>query len=95
MALFVLFVLGMITGWFLRNGLKDHVFSLLDDIYVGIAGGLIGGWLAGRLFTNAPNAVTGISVPSILLITFLAAVMLIVVIRLLRRVVGVRFNTSR
>jgi len=95
MALFMLFVSGAITGWLMGHVLKGYVFTLLDDIFVGIAGGLIGGWLAGQLITKVPNAVIGINVPSILLVTFLGAVVLIINVRLLRYAAGVRVNASR
>lgn len=93
MELIVWFVIGAITVWLAGQMLKGRGFGLLGDIFMGVVGGLIGGWLAGLVFT-APNAVDGINLTNIL-IAFLSGAVLIVAVRGLRRAVGVRFNTSQ
>ena len=73
-------VVGAIAGWLSGQFMKGRGFGLLGDILVGVAGGLIGGWLASVLF-KMPDAVNGINLPSIL-VAFLGAVLLIFVARL-------------
>jgi uncharacterized membrane protein YeaQ/YmgE (transglycosylase-associated protein family) len=73
-------VVGAIAGWLSGEVMKGRGFGLLGDIFVGIAGGLVGGALAGLLF-KTPTAVNGINVTSIL-VAFLGAVLLIVVFRM-------------
>ncbi len=75
-------VVGAIAGWLSGQVMKGRGFGLLGDIVVGIAGGLIGGFLAEVLF-KVPNAVNGINLTSIL-VAFLGAVVLIVVVRMLQ-----------
>ena len=75
-------VVGAIAGWLSGQVMKGRGFGLLGDIFVGIAGGLIGGWLAGEFF-NVPNAVNGFNLTSIL-VAFLGAVLLIVIARMLQ-----------
>ncbi|CAG0932563.1 hypothetical protein TFLX_02644 [Thermoflexales bacterium] len=75
-------VVGAIAGWLSGQVMKGRGFGLLGDIVVGVAGGLIGGWLASELF-KVPNAVNGINLTSIL-VAFLGAVVLIVVVRMLQ-----------
>jgi uncharacterized membrane protein YeaQ/YmgE (transglycosylase-associated protein family) len=73
-------IVGAIAGWLSGQFMKGRGFGLLGDILVGVAGGLIGGYLAG-LFLKMPDAVNGINVQSIL-VAFLGAVLLIFVARL-------------
>jgi uncharacterized membrane protein YeaQ/YmgE (transglycosylase-associated protein family) len=72
-------VVGAIAGWLSGEVMKGRGFGLLGNIFVGIAGGLVGGWLASALF-NIPDAMNGINVTSIL-VAFVGAVILIVVVR--------------
>ena len=55
-----------------RQFMKGRGFGLVGDILVGVAGGLIGGWLASVLL-KMPDAVNGINLASIL-VAFLGAV---------------------
>jgi len=73
-------VVGAIAGWLSGEVMKGRGFGLLGDIFVGVAGGLIGGWLAGSLL-SVPAAVNGINVTSIL-VAFMGAVVLIVALRM-------------
>ena len=73
-------VVGAIAGWLAGQVMKGRGFGLLGDIIVGIAGGLIGGFLAEALF-KVPNAVNGFNLTSIL-VAFLGAVLLLFVVRM-------------
>jgi uncharacterized membrane protein YeaQ/YmgE (transglycosylase-associated protein family) len=73
-------VVGAIAGWLSGEVMKGRGFGLLGNIFVGIAGGLVGGWLASALF-NIADAMNGFNVTSILT-AFVGAVVLIVVVRL-------------
>ena len=80
MGLLAWIVVGAIAGWLSGQFMKGRGFGLLGDILVGVAGGLIGGWLASVLL-KMPDAVNGINLASIL-VAFLGAVLLIFVARL-------------
>jgi uncharacterized membrane protein YeaQ/YmgE (transglycosylase-associated protein family) len=73
-------IVGAIAGWLSGQVMKGRGFGLLGDIIVGVAGGLVGGWLASVLL-KIPDAVNGINVESIL-IAFVGSVLLIVVVRM-------------
>ena len=73
-------VVGAIAGWLSGQVMKGRGFGLLGDILVGVAGGLLGGFLAEALF-KVPNAVNGFNLTSIL-VAFLGAVVLIVIVRM-------------
>lgn len=75
-------VVGAIAGWLSGLVLKGHGFGWLGNIFVGIAGGVIGGWLA-NVFLHVSNVVNGINLTSILT-SFLGAVVLMLIIRLVR-----------
>ena len=73
-------VVGAIAGWLGGQVMKGRGFGLRGDIAVGIAGGLIGGFLAVMVF-KVPNAVNGLNLTSTL-VAFFGAVVLIVVVRM-------------
>jgi len=73
-------VVGAIAGWLSGQVMKGRGFGLLGDIIVGVAGGLIGGFLADVLF-KVPNAVNGFNLTSIL-VAFLGAIVLLFVVRM-------------
>jgi len=73
-------VVGAIAGWLSGQVMKGRGFGLRGDIVVGIAGGLIGGFLAVMVF-KVPNAVNGLNLTSTL-VAFLGAVVFIVVVRM-------------
>jgi uncharacterized membrane protein YeaQ/YmgE (transglycosylase-associated protein family) len=73
-------VVGAIAGWLSGQVMKGRGFGLRGDIAVGIAGGLIGGFLAVMVF-KVPNAVNGLNLTSTL-VAFLGAVVLIIVVRM-------------
>jgi len=73
-------VVGAIAGWLSGQVLKGRGFGLRGDIGVGIAGGLIGGFLTVMVF-KVPNAVNGLNLTSTL-VAFLGAVVLIIAVRM-------------
>jgi len=75
-------VVGAIAGWLSGQVMKGRGFGLLGDIIVGVAGGLLGGWLAIQLF-KVPDPVNGFNLTSIL-VAFAGAVVLIVAVRMLQ-----------
>jgi uncharacterized membrane protein YeaQ/YmgE (transglycosylase-associated protein family) len=73
-------VMGAIAGWLSGQVMKGRGSSLRSDIVVGVAGGLIGGFLVVLVF-QVPNAVNGLNLTSTL-VAFLGAVVLIIVVRM-------------
>ena len=73
-------VVGAIAGWLSGKVMSGRGFGILGDIIVGVAGGLIGGWLAGY-FLKVADAMNGINVTSIL-VAFVGAIVLIVILRM-------------
>lgn len=74
-------VVGLISGWLAGSIVRGRGFGVIGDIIMGILGALIGGFIASAVF-NIPDAVNGINLTSIL-VSFLGAVILIVVVRLI------------
>lgn len=75
-------VVGVIAGWLAGLVVKGRGFGCGGDIIVGVIGGLVGGYLASKLF-NMPDAVNGINLGSIV-VAFLGAVVVVAVVRMLR-----------
>jgi len=75
-------IVGAIAGWLSGMVMKGRGFGLLGNIIVGVAGGLLGGWLASLLFKMA-DAVNGINIESIV-VAFLGAIVLILIARALQ-----------
>ena len=73
-------VVGAIAGWLGGQVMKGRGFGLRGDIVVGVAGGLIGGFLTVMVF-QVPNAVNGLNLTSTL-VAFLGAVVLSIVVRM-------------
>jgi uncharacterized membrane protein YeaQ/YmgE (transglycosylase-associated protein family) len=73
-------VMGAIAGWLSGQVMKGRGSGLRGDIVVGVAGGLIGGFLVVLVF-QVPNAVNGLNLTSTL-VAFLGAVVLIIVVRM-------------
>ena len=62
-------VAGAIAGWLSGQVMKGRGFGLRGDVAVGVAGGLIGGFLAVMVF-KVPNAVNGLNLTSTLVAFF-------------------------
>lgn len=73
-------VAGAIGGWLSGQVMKGRGSGLQGDIAVGVAGGLIGGFLTVMVF-QVPNAVNGLNLTSTL-VAFLGAGVLIIVVRM-------------
>ena len=74
-------VVGLIAGWLAGKVLSGRGYGLIGDIVIGVLGGLLGGYLA-SYFLHIKNAMTGISIESIL-VALVGAIILLVLIRLL------------
>ena len=74
-------IVGLIAGFLAGKVMRKGGYGLIGDIIVGVAGGLIGGWLATSVL-KIGKAVSGINVESIL-VAFVGAVILLVLLRAL------------
>ena len=72
-------VVGLVAGWLAGLVMRGGGFGIVGDVVIGILGGLVGGFLAASLL-GIPDAVNGINLGSIL-ISFIGAVLLVIVIR--------------
>ncbi len=77
-------VVGLIAGWLAGELMHGSGFGLLGNIIVGIVGALLGGFLATALFTIA-DPLTTINIIATI-VSFLGAVILLALLRLLRSV---------
>lgn len=73
-------VVGLLAGWIADVAMKRGRYGLARDLFIGVAGGIVGDWIF-RTFGFAPNggwmAIVGVS--------FVAAVILIYAQRMLWR----------
>jgi uncharacterized membrane protein YeaQ/YmgE (transglycosylase-associated protein family) len=53
MGLLVWIVVGLTLGWLAGQVIKGRDYSAMADIVLGMLGGLVGGWLLGRLLDDA------------------------------------------
>jgi uncharacterized membrane protein YeaQ/YmgE (transglycosylase-associated protein family) len=74
---------GFIAGWLTGKVMKGSGFGLGGNILVGVIGALEGGWLADVLL-GINHALTGFNLTTII-ISFIGAVIVLNVLRLLRR----------
>jgi uncharacterized membrane protein YeaQ/YmgE (transglycosylase-associated protein family) len=75
-------VVGLIAGWLAGMVMKGGGYGVIGDVIVGVAGGLLGGWIASSLL-HIGAGVNGINLESIL-VAFIGAVILLVLLRVLR-----------
>ncbi len=73
-------VVGAIAGWLSGQVMRGRGSGLRGDIVVGVAGGVIGGFVAVIVF-QVPNAANGLNLVSTL-VAFWSAVVLSIVIRI-------------
>lgn len=76
-------LVGAVTGWFAGKVLRGRGFGCLGNIGIGIAGALVGGWLAGKLL-NISDPITGFNF-STLLVSFLGATLVLFLVRLFKK----------
>lgn len=74
-------VVGLIVGFLAGIFIRGRGYGLAGNIIIGVAGGLIGGWLA-SYFLGMSDAVNGINLTSII-VAFAGSVLLILIFRLL------------
>jgi uncharacterized membrane protein YeaQ/YmgE (transglycosylase-associated protein family) len=82
MGLLAWIIVGAIAGLLAGQVMRGRGFGFLGDIVIGIAGALVGGWLASVLL-HISNPINGINVQSIL-IAFFGAVVVLFLIRAAR-----------
>ena len=75
-------VVGLIAGWLAGMVMKGSGFGLLGNIIIGIAGAILGGFIASYFFKI--GGVNGFNLTSIV-IAFLGAVLIIIIARAIRR----------
>lgn len=74
-------LVGLVAGWLADMVMKGRGRGILYSLVLGVAGALVGGWLAGTLF-SIPDPLSGFNLTT-LLVAFVGAVILIVIIRAL------------
>jgi uncharacterized membrane protein YeaQ/YmgE (transglycosylase-associated protein family) len=77
-------VVGLIAGWLAEQLLRGPRFGLLGAIILGVAGGLLGGFLASTVF-RVPDPISGFNLTTIVT-AFAGSVVLLVLIRLVSRI---------
>jgi uncharacterized membrane protein YeaQ/YmgE (transglycosylase-associated protein family) len=82
MGFFTWLVVGVIVGWLAGIAVKGRGFGLIGNIFIGVIGALIGGWLAGALF-NISDPISGFNLSTII-VAFLGAILVLFVARLIR-----------
>ncbi len=73
-------VVGLIAGWLASHLMKGRGYGCLGDTLVGIAGALIGGFLATALFGG--DYLTGINLTTVF-VAIGGAILLILIVRML------------
>jgi uncharacterized membrane protein YeaQ/YmgE (transglycosylase-associated protein family) len=76
-------VVGFIAGWLATQFIRGANFGLLGDIILGVAGGLVGGFLAST-FLRIHDPVNGINLTSIM-VAFAGSLALLFLMRFARR----------
>ena len=74
-------VVGLIVGFLAGIVIRGRGYGLAGNIIIGVAGGILGGWLA-SYFLGLTDAVNGINLTSIV-VAFVGAILLILFFRLL------------
>ena len=83
MGLFTWIVVGAIAGWLANLIVRGSGAGLVGNIVLGILGAMVGGWLAGAVF-SVPRAVTGFN-PGTIFVAFLGAVIVLLVVRMVTK----------
>ncbi len=76
-------IVGLIAGWLAGQVAKGRGMGLIGDIVIGIAGALVGGFIASNLLHIA-DPISGINLTTIV-VAFLGAVLLLLILRAVRR----------
>ncbi len=81
MGLLTWVVVGLIAGWLAGLVVKGGGYGVIGDIVLGIAGALVGGFLAGAVL-GIPGAVSGFNLTT-LIVAFIGAVVVVLIVRAL------------
>lgn len=73
-------LVGIVAGWLAGLVMKGKGFGLIGNMVIGVVGALVGGWLAGALF-SIHQPITGFNLSTIV-VAFLGAVIVLYVARL-------------
>ena len=76
-------IVGLIAGWLAEQFFRRPRFGLLGSTILGIAGGLLGGFLATN-FLHMRNTISGLNLTSIMT-AFAGSLLLIMLIRIVNR----------
>ncbi len=76
-------IVGLIAGWLAEQFFRGPRFGLLGSTILGIAGGLLGGFLAAN-FLHMRDTINGLNLTSILT-AFVGSLLLIMLIRMVNR----------
>jgi uncharacterized membrane protein YeaQ/YmgE (transglycosylase-associated protein family) len=80
MGLIYFIVVGLIAGWLAGQVMRGGGYGVLMDIVLGILGGVVGGWLFGALGIWPGGGLIGA-----ICVSFVGAVILVAITRMLRR----------
>jgi len=72
-------IVGLIAGWLAGKVMKGGGYGVLMDIILGIAGGILGGWVFGLLGIHAGGIIGSI------IVAFIGAVILVWITRLIKK----------
>jgi uncharacterized membrane protein YeaQ/YmgE (transglycosylase-associated protein family) len=81
MGIIIWLIVGAIAGWLAGMVVKGGGYGLIGDIVVGIVGGFIAGWL----FPQIGIPLFGGDIIGAIIDSFIGAVILLIVIRLVKR----------
>ncbi len=72
-------VVGLIAGWAAGRIMKGGGYGVIADIFLGMVGGVVGGWVMGLLGFGGRGLIASI------LVSILGAVILIFITRLIKK----------
>ena len=78
--LLVWMLVGLVAGFFASHAMLGHGMGIIADILVGVAGAIIGGFLAS--YFNVHVAISGHPIISEMIVAFVGALILLLVLRL-------------
>jgi uncharacterized membrane protein YeaQ/YmgE (transglycosylase-associated protein family) len=78
-ALIIWLIVGAVAGWLAGIVVKGGGYGLIGNVIVGIVGGLIAGWFLPRIGVVIAGGVVGAIINS-----FIGAVILLVILRLIK-----------
>ncbi len=70
-------LIGLIAGWLSGKIMRGGGFGLIADVFVGLIGGAIGGWLFGQLGIRSYGFIGGLTAATV------GAIILVAIARLL------------